>query len=148
MKIVVGGDHAGYFLKEKLLPVLDEKGHSVKHVGSFDPAPVDFPDVARAVCASILSGECERGVMVCGSGIGAAIACNKVRGIRACVVHDLYSAHQCVEHDDVQVMAIGASIIGDTLAAELIDVFLNAKFSGGAEFATRIAKLDEMDKKS
>jgi len=148
MKIVIGGDHAGYYLKEKLLPVLEAKGHTLKNVGSYDPAPVDFPDVARQICAAILSGECERGIMVCGSGIGAAIACNKVRGIRACVAHDLYSAHQCVEHDDVQVMAVGASIIGDTLAAELIDVFLNAKFSGGEEFRTRIAKLDEMEKKA
>lgn len=145
MKIVVGGDHAGYHLKVKLLEALSGMGHEITHVGSFTPDPVDFPDVARKVCDAILSGACERGVMVCGSGIGAAIACNKVRGVRACVVHDLYSAHQCVEHDDVQVAAVGASIIGETLAAELLEVFLNARFSEGEEFRRRVDKLDEMD---
>jgi ribose 5-phosphate isomerase B len=145
MKIVLGGDHAGFHLKQKLLEVLQAKGHEVLHIGYFSPDPVDFPDVARQVCDAILSGECARGVMVCGSGVGAAIACNKVPGIRASVVHDLYTAHQCVEHDDVQVMALGASIVGDIVAAELIDVFLNARFADTEELRVRVAKLGAMD---
>ena len=92
-----------------------------------------------------MDGEAERGIMVCGSGVGAAIACNKYPGIRASVVHDIYTAHQCVEHDNVQVMAIGGQIVGDVVARELIDVFLNAKFSDSEEFQKRVAKLEEMD---
>lgn len=114
-------------------------------MGSFDPAPVDFPDIARKVCQAILDGEAERGVMFCGTGVGASIACNKTPGIRASVCHDIYTAHQCVEHDDVQIIAMGGQIIGHTVAAELIDVFMAAKFSNGEEFRRRISKLDQMD---
>ena len=95
--------------------------------------------------AAILSGEAERGIMFCGTGVGAAIACNKVRGIRASVCHDLYTAHQCVEHDDVQIIALGAQIVGPTVAEELIDLFLAARFSTSEEFRRRVAKLDDMD---
>ena len=144
MKIVTGGDHAGYPLKEKLLDYLRECGHEVLHVGCYSPDPVDFPDVARKVCDAILDGTAERGIMVCGSGVGAAIACNKVKGIRASVVHDIYTAHQCVEHDDVQVMALGAQIVGEIVARELIEVFLAAHFSEGEDFRRRVEKLDHM----
>ena len=145
MRLVVGGDHAGFELKKKVLEGLAQRGHEIIHVGSFTSEMVDFPDVAKQVCKHIIDGSADRGIMVCGSGIGAAIACNKVRGMRASVVHDVYSAHQSVEHDDVQVMAIGAYIIGETLAMELIDVFLKATFSTSPEFRTRVEKLDEMD---
>ena len=145
MKIVIGGDHAGYALKEVLLPFLEQRGHEVLHVGSFTPDQVDFPDIAQKVCRAILSGEAERGIMVCGTGVGAAIACNKVPGIRASVVHDLYTAHQCVEHDNVQVMAVGGQIIGATAAEELIDLFLSARFSDQEEFRIRVTKLDRME---
>jgi len=145
MRIVVGSDHAGFALKQRLLPELRALGHDIEDVGSYDPEPVDFPDIGRALCARILSRDCGRGIMFCGSGVGAAIACNKVRGIRASVCHDIYTAHQCVEHDDVQVIALGAQIIGYTLALELIQRFLGATFSASEEFHRRVAKLDDMD---
>lgn len=145
MKIAVGSDHAGFELKQKVLGPLRDKGHEVVDFGSYDPQPVDFPDIARKVCGAVLEGTCERGVMFCGTGVGAAIACNKMPGIRASVCHDLYTAHQCVEHDDVQVIAMGGQIIGHTVALELIDLFLHARFSGGEEFRRRVQKLADMD---
>ena len=146
MKIVVGGDHAGYELKTKVLAFLEEQGHEVIHVGSYTPEMVDFPDIGKKVCQAILNQEAERGIMVCGTGVGAAMACNKCPGIRASVVHDIYTAHQCVEHDNVQIMAIGGQIIGDVVAKELINVFLKAEFSTSEEFRKRVAKLEEMDR--
>jgi ribose 5-phosphate isomerase B len=113
--------------------------------GSYTPDPVDFPDIAKKICAAILSGEADRGIMCCGTGVGASIACNKVRGVRASVCHDVYSARQCVEHDDVQVAAFGNQIIGKTVAIELARLFLAARFSTSEEFRRRVAKLDEMD---
>ena len=145
MKIVTGGDHAGYALKTKILPMLRDRGHEIADMGSFDERPVDFPDIAAKVCEKILNGEAERGVMFCGTGVGASIACNKTPGIRAAVCHDIYTAHQCVEHDDVQVIALGAQIIGHTAAFELIELFLNARFSGGEEFRRRVEKLARLD---
>ena len=145
MRIVIGSDHAGFQLKQTLMPELKALGHELIDVGSYDPEPVDFPDIGRALCDCILSGDCERGIMFCGTGVGAAIACNKVRGIRAAVCHDIYTAHQCVEHDDVQVIALGAQIIGHTVALELIQRFLTAQFSTSEEFRRRVAKLDMMD---
>lgn len=145
MKIAVGSDHAGFELKQKVLAPLREKGYELEDFGSYDPQPVDFPDIARKVCGAILEGHCERGIMFCGTGVGAAIACNKMPGIRASVCHDLYTAHQCVEHDDVQVIALGGQIIGHTAALELIELFLHARFSGGEEFRRRVDKLAQMD---
>ena len=124
---------------------LREKGHTIIDHGSYDPQPVDFPDIARLVCGSVLSGEAQRGIMFCGTGVGASISCNKVPGIRASVCHDLYTAHQCVEHDDVQIIAMGAQIIGPTVAEELIDLFLQAEFSTSPEFRRRVEKLAVMD---
>ena len=128
-----------------LLDRLREKGHTIIDHGSYDPQPVDFPDIARLVCGSVLSGEAQRGSMFCGTGVGASIACNRVPGIRASVCHDLYTAHQCVEHDDVQIIAMGAQIIGPTVAEELIDLFLQAEFSTSPEFRRRVEKLAVMD---
>ena len=144
MRIAVGSDHAGFELKKRLLPYLESR-YEVMDQGSYDPAPVDFPRISRKVCDAVLRGEADRGVMFCGTGVGAAIACNKVPGIRASVCHDLYTAHQCVEHDDVQVIALGAQIIGHTAAQELIDIFLSAQFSGGEDFRRRVQMLEEMD---
>ena len=144
MRIAVGSDHAGYELKQRLLPYLKSR-YEVLDQGSYDPAPVDFPQIGKKVCAAILNGEADRGVMFCGTGVGAAIACNKVPGIRASVCHDLYTAHQCVEHDNVQVIALGAQIIGWTAAQELIDIFLAAQFSDGEDFRRRVRMLEEMD---
>ncbi len=145
MRIAVGSDHAGFALKQQLLGALGANGHELIDFGSFNPEPVDFPDIARLVCGAVLRGEAERGVMFCGSGVGAAIACNKVRGIRACVCHDIFTAHQCVEHDDVQVIALGGQIVGHTVALELIRLFLAARFSEGEEFRRRVKKLDDME---
>lgn len=145
MILAVGSDHAGYSLKLVLLDRLREKGHTVIDHGSYDPGPVDFPDIARLVCASVLTGEAQRGIMFCGTGVGACIACNKVSGIRASVCHDVYTAHQCVEHDNVQIIALGAQIIGPTVAEELIDLFLKAEFSTSQEFRRRVEKLAAMD---
>jgi len=145
MKIVVGSDHAGFPMKGELLAFLRAAGHDVLDVGSYDPAPVDFPDIARKVAAAITSGHCERGLMVCGTGVGAAIGANKMKGIRAAVCHDVHSAHQSVEHDDVNVMCIGAQIVGPWLAKDLVAAYLDAKFSTSEEFRRRVAKLAEMD---
>jgi ribose 5-phosphate isomerase B len=145
MRIVVGSDHAGFALKGDLLPYLRELGHEVDDVGSFDPAPVDFPDIARKVAAAIVSGKAERGLMVCGTGVGAAIGANKMKGIRAAVCHDVHSAHQSVEHDDVNVMCIGAQIVGPWLARDLVAAWLAARFSTAEEYRRRVAKLAEMD---
>lgn len=145
MKIAVGSDHAGYELKTRLLDKLRLQGHEIIDFGSYDANPVDFPDIAKLVCNALLDGSAERGIMFCGTGVGAAIACNKVSGIRAAVCHDIYTAHQCVEHDNVQVIALGNQIIGHTAALELIQIFLAAQFSTSEEFRRRVEKLDRMD---
>jgi ribose 5-phosphate isomerase B len=145
MKIVVGSDHAGFPMKAELLAFLRNQGYEVLDVGSYDPQPVDFPDVARKVAAAITSGQAERGLMICGTGVGASIGANKMKGIRAAVCHDVHSAHQSVEHDDVNVMCIGAQIVGPWLAKDLIAAYLSAKFSTSEEFRRRVAKLAEMD---
>jgi ribose 5-phosphate isomerase B len=145
MKIVVGSDHAGFPMKAELVAFIRSRGHEVTDVGSHDPNPVDFPDIARKVAAAITSGQAERGLMVCGTGVGAAIGANKMKGIRAAVCHDVHSAHQSVEHDDVNVMCIGAQIVGPWLAKDLVAAYLDARFSTDEDFRRRVAKLAEMD---
>ena len=147
MKLVIGSDHAGFPMKAELLAFLKEGGHEIEDVGSYDPNPVDFPDIARALTGKVKSGEAERGIMVCGTGVGASIAANKVKGIRAAVCHDIHSAHQSVEHDDVNVMCIGAKIVGAWLARDLIEAFLGAEFSTNEDFRRRVAKLAAMEKR-
>lgn len=146
MKIAIGSDHCGYEMKMKLMPLLKD-GNEVTDFGCFSTSMVDFPDIAEKVCDAILSGKCERGIMFCSTGIGAVIACNKVLGIRAGLCHDTYSAHQAVEHDNIQILAIGAEIIGYHLISDIIQTFLGARFSEEDEFKNRIAKLDHMDNK-
>jgi ribose 5-phosphate isomerase B len=145
MKLVIGSDHAGFGLKAGVVAHIRSLGHEVVDVGSHDPAPVDFPDIARALTARVLSGEAQRGIMVCGTGVGASIAANKVRGIRAAVCHDVHSAHQSVEHDDVNVMCIGAQIVGPWLANDLVAAFLAAKFEDNEDYRRRVDKLHQMD---
>jgi ribose 5-phosphate isomerase B len=147
MRLVIGSDHAGFGLKGTVLEHLRTLGHEVIDVGSYDPDPVDFPDVARKVAAAITEGRAERGLMVCGTGVGASIAANKMKGIRAAVCHDVHSAHQAVEHDDVNVMCVGAQIVGAWLAKDLITAFLNAEFSTDEDFRRRVAKLHEMEER-
>jgi len=145
MKLAIGCDHAGFPLKGPLIKLLRSWNHSVKDFGSFTPEPVDFPDIAKLLTDEIKSGRAERGIMVCGTGVGASIACNKTHGIRAALCHDTYSAHQCVEHDNVNVLCIGAQNIGPSLAEEILTAFLNAKFSTAEEFRRRVRKLDALD---
>jgi ribose 5-phosphate isomerase B len=145
MKLVIGSDHAGFPLKGPLIRVLQSWNYNVKDVGSFTPDPVDFPDIALLLADEIISGRAERGIMVCGTGVGAAIACNKIQGIRAALCHDTYSAHQCVEHDNVNVLCIGAQIIGQSLAEEILNNYLHAEFSTEEQFRSRVRKLDEFD---
>jgi ribose 5-phosphate isomerase B len=145
MKIAIGSDHAGWMLKGGVLAHLKERGHEVVDVGSHDANPVDFPDVAQALTSKLLAGEVQRGIMVCGTGVGAAIAANKVRGIRAAVCHDVHSSHQSVEHDDVNVMCIGAQIVGPWLANDLVDAFLDASFDDNDDYRRRVQKLHDME---
>ena len=146
MRLVIGSDHAGWLLKQTLIEHVTGLGHEVVDVGSYDDKPVDFPDVARAVAQKLTSSEAVRGLMVCGTGVGASIAANKMKGIRAAVCHDVHSAHQSVEHDDVNVMCIGAQIVGPWLAKDLITAFLSAKFSTEEDFRRRVEKLHAMDR--
>ena len=145
MRLVIGSDHAGWALKGAVVEHIKALGHEVVDVGSYDEKPVDFPDVARKVAGKIKDGEVERGIMVCGTGVGASIAANKMKGIRAAVCHDVHSAHQSVEHDDVNVMCIGAQIVGPWLARDLVAAWLAARFSTAEEYRRRVAKLAEMD---
>lgn len=145
VKLVIGSDHAGFHLKGPLIKLLQSWNHIVKDVGSFTPDPVDFPDIALLLAEEVLSGRAEKGVMVCGTGVGAAIACNKIHGIRAALCHDTYSAHQCVEHDNVNVLCLGAQIIGISVAEEILSNYLRAEFSTEEQFRRRVQKLNQFD---
>ena len=141
MRVVIGSDHAGFELKEELEQFLKQEGHEVVDVGTHTVDPVDYPDSAAALAAAILDGRAERGLLVCGSGVGASVAANKIHGIRAGLCHDTYSAHQGVEHDDMNVICVGARIIGIALAQELARAFLGARFTGEERHARRLAKV-------
>jgi ribose 5-phosphate isomerase B len=147
MKLAIGADHAGFPMKDPVVKLLRGWGHTVKDCGTFTPDPVDFPDIARKVCDEVLAGRAQRGILVCGTGVGAAIAGNKVRGIRAALCHDTFSAHQSVEHDDVNLLCMGAWIIGPKLAEEILAAYLNATFSTDPDFRRRVKKLEEMEKR-
>src|ERR1051326_7408506 len=129
MKIVIGSDHAGFELKNAMGDVLRGLGHAVLDVGAFNQNPSDYPDFAEAVGRAVLDGKAERGVLICGSGVGASVAANKLVGIRAAVCHDTYSAHQGVEHDAMNVLVLGARVIGPELARELVRAFIPARFT-------------------
>lgn len=146
MRVVVGADHAGYALKEELVEHLRSAGHHVQDIGTHSTDPVDYPDVAAGVARAVVAGEGDRGIVVCGSGAGASIAANKVTGARSAVVHDHYTAHQAVEHDDMNVLALGARVIGSTTARELVDAFLGATFSNEERHARRLRKVVELDR--
>jgi ribose 5-phosphate isomerase B len=145
VRLVIGSDHAGFAVKQEVIAHLRGTGHEVTDVSSFGPVPVDFPDIAEALTTRLLSGGAECGIMVCGTGIGAAIAANKVKGIRAAVLHDAHSARQAVEHDDVNVVCLSAEIVGASLARDLVDIYLAARFSTDADFRRRFAKLSAME---
>ncbi len=142
MRVAVGADHGGFPLKAEIAELLRGAGHEPIDVGahSFDPAD-DYPDFARAVAEAVAGGRAERGILICGSGVGASVAANKIRGIRAGLCHDTYSAHQGVEHDDMNVLCLGARIIGPALAREVALAFLAARFTGEERHTRRLAKI-------
>ncbi|PYQ23225.1 MAG: ribose 5-phosphate isomerase B [Acidobacteria bacterium] len=141
MKIVVGSDHAGFLLKQEVAESLRKEGHEVVDVGTSSTAPVDYPDFAEAVGLAVREGRGERGVLICGGGVGAAVAANKLPGVRAAICHDTYSAHQGVEHDDMNVLVLGGRIVGPALAHELVRAFVAARYSGEERHARRLAKV-------
>ena len=147
MSLAIGSDHAGFPMKGPILEMLRSWGHPVKDCGSYNREPVDFPDIAAAVCAEVTGGRAIRGILVCGTGIGASIAANKVRGIRAALCHESYSAHQSVEHDDANVLCLGAWIVGIKVAEEILQAYLRAEFNGSEEFRRRLRKLGEMERR-
>ena len=146
MRVAVGADHAGFALKQQVLEWLKQSGHDVVDVGALEFDPVDdYPDSAVAVAESVRDGGAERGIIVCGSGIGAGMAANKIRGIRAGVCHDTYSSHQGVEHDDMNVLVLGGRIVGPALAHDLVRAYLAASFSGEERHVRRLQKVKALE---
>ena len=145
MRIAIGSDHAGFQLKGALVGILRAGGYDVVDVGTDSDAAVDYPDYAEAVAVAVRRGEVDRGVMICGSGVGASVAANKVPGVRAAVCHDTYSAHQGVEHDDLNILVLGARIIGWALAADVVEAYLGARFSGHERHRRRIGKIRQLE---
>ena len=141
MRVAVGSDHAGLPLKATVIQALRDAGAEGVDLGTFSTAPVDYPDFAARVAAEIIEGRADRGVIVCGSGVGASVAANKIHGIRAGLCHDTYSAHQGVEHDDMNMLSLGARIIGTALAHEIVTAFVNAEFSGEERHRRRLGKI-------
>ena len=145
MKIAVGCDHAGFSLKESILGFLQSAGHEVVDCGTYSTDPVDYPDFSEAVGVAVQAGKAERGIIICGSGVGACVAANKMRGIRAGVCHDTYSAHQGVEHDDMNVLCLGARVIGSAVAPELVSAFVSAVFTREERHLRRLAKVKRLE---
>ncbi|MCL4477104.1 MAG: ribose 5-phosphate isomerase B [Nitrospirae bacterium] len=146
MKVAIGSDHGGFSLKGIILKFLMEKGHEVLDLGAHSPEPSDYPDFARAVSEAVTSGKAERGILICGSGVGASVAANKMPEIRAAVCHDTFSAHQGVEDDEMNVLCLGERIIGPELAKEIVLRFLSARFSGEERHVRRLEKVKAMEK--
>ena len=147
MKITIGSDHAGFELKTILIDYLRQHGHELVDVGTDSTRPVDYPDYAEAVALSLLNGKSERAILICGSGVGASVAANKIPGIRAGICHDCYSAHQGVEHDDINVLVLGSRIIGPELAKDLCTSFLNAQFTGEERHRRRLGKIHSIEQR-
>lgn len=145
MRIAIGADHAGFEMKRDLAGFLAQQGHEITDLGTHSTAAVDYPDIADAVASAIRNGQADRGILVCGSGAGAAVAACKFPGIRASVCHDTYSARQAVEHDDLNVLCLGSRVIGPALARTLTDAFLAASFSGEERHMGRLAKIDAIE---
>lgn len=146
MKIAIGSDHAGFELKELVREHIKKLGHDVLDLGAYNTAPSDYPDFAAAVGQALLAGRAERGVLICGSGVGVSVAANKVPGVRAGICHDTYSAHQGVEHDDMNVLVMGARIIGAALALEIVASYLGARFQNDeARFVRRLDKVKAIE---
>ena len=146
MRVALGADHGGFHLKNNLVGFLKEKGYDVLDLGAYDTTPSDYPDFARSVSETIRTGKAERGVLICGSGVGASVAANKFPGIRAAVCHDTFSAHQGVEDDDMNVLCLGERVIGYELAREIVVTFLKARFSLAERHMRRLDKVKEIEK--
>jgi ribose 5-phosphate isomerase B len=146
LKIACAFDHAGFPLKQLVLATLDELGHEAIDLGTNSTDPVDYPDVARAAGEAVIRGDADRAIIVCGSGAGVAVAASKIPGIRAVVAHDTYTAHQAVEHDDCNVLCLGGRIIGPALAAELMAMFVSARFSGEERHLRRLEKIHQIER--
>jgi ribose 5-phosphate isomerase B len=147
MKIIIGSDHAGFELKQMLIDHLQQCGHQLTDAGTDSTAPVDYPDYAEAVARGVLQGKSERGILICGSGVGASVAANKVPGIRAGLCHDCYSAHQGVEHDDLNLLVLGSRVIGPELAKDLCVTFLNARFTNEDRHRRRLEKIHAIEQR-
>ena len=148
MIIALGADHGGFPLKKYIVDAIESSGNRVLDLGTFDETPVDYPDYAQSVADALVDEQAQRGVLLCGSGVGACVAANKIAGIRACLCHDTYSAHQGVEHDDLNILCLGARVIGPALAVELVESFLRARFSGEARHRRRLGKIAALEKNS
>jgi ribose 5-phosphate isomerase B len=147
MRVAVAFDHRGVHLRERVIETLGAGGHDVVDLGTdTDAVRIDYPDKARELGEAVLRGDAERGVLVCGSGVGAAVAACKMRGIRAAICHDVYSAHQGVEHDDMNVLCLGSEVVGPSLAADLVTTFLAASFDGGERYVERLRKVEAMER--
>jgi ribose 5-phosphate isomerase B len=147
MRVAVAFDHRGVHLRDKVLETLSEDSHEIVDLGTdTDAQRIDYPDKAREIGTAILDGRAERGILVCGSGVGAGVAACKIAGIRAAICHDVYSAHQGVEHDDMNVLCLGSEVIGPSLAADLVRAFLAARFDGGDRYVARLEKVTAMEK--
>jgi ribose 5-phosphate isomerase B len=145
MRIALGADHAGFEMKEKIKAYLQGLGHQVFDLGTHSTDPADYPDFAKAVGRAVVDGKAKRGIVICGSGVGASVVANKIPGIRAGLCHDTYSAHQGVEHDDMNVLVLGSRVIGLELAEELVSAFLRATFSGKERHRRRLAKVKAIE---
>ncbi len=146
MNIVIGADHGGFELKSIIIEYLKSLGHAARDVGTYNSEPADYPDYARAVANAVIDGRAERGILVCGSGVGASVAANKFPGIRAAVCHDTFSARQGVEDDDMNVLCLGARVVGPELAKDIVRAFLAARFSGEERHVRRLGKIAAIEK--
>lgn len=146
MRVAVAADHGGFRLKEALIPFLESLGHEVMDLGTHNTDPVDYPDYATAIGKVIRDEIADRALFVCGSGVGASIAANKVRGLRAALCHDVFSAHQSIEDDDANVLCLGANVVGDRLAEDLVETWMNARFSGLERHRRRVNKIGRLDR--
>jgi RpiB/LacA/LacB family sugar-phosphate isomerase len=145
VRVALGVDHRGFLIKDELVGLLKEEGHEVLDLGTHSSDAVDYPDISAAVGEAVRSGEADRGIIVCGSGAGAVIAANKMKGIRCAQAHDTYTAHQCVEHDDANVLALGSGIIGISVIREVVTAFLGARFDGGERYQRRLDKVAKLE---
>jgi RpiB/LacA/LacB family sugar-phosphate isomerase len=146
MILAIGADHGGFHLKTIVVDFLKILGYDVNDVGTYSDEPVDYPDYARAVSKEIMLKKAERGILICGSGVGACVAANKFPGIRAAICHDTFSAHQGVEDDNINILCLGARVVGHELAKEIVRVWLSSSFSGAERHIRRLAKIDEIEK--